>query len=521
MAVVRCPGKPPGWARMGDVKVAVLGDVGQSIYHVGDEAMTHAAIDELRGRGIDDIVVLTRNVQVSGRAFESEAVPTLTFPWPPRERSDFLRRVLAVAQDDRNAHAETDAILDFIEHLRQCDALLVAGGGNMNSLYGWLLYERVAAVRIARALGLRVVVSGQTLGPDLHGPDRDAARTLLESADLTGARESDSLQLMRDLAPDAAVRPCLDDASFMAVAGRENAPASRLESTGKAGDLPAGPYIAATISPGHGEVDREAYLSALASALDDASELTGHPVVFLPHMATPGEGDVDEHMHQDIAARMRSRRVVLLPIQDAYRTLDLTRDAALVITSRYHPVVFALEAGVPVVALVAEAYSDVRIRGALHNWGLENLALTLPSLLDGTLTEAVNDVWARRDVLSSYLAAARASRLDRHRQWWDDVASTLGGRTPDSVPASLEVHALPSFDPAWQARAAASALVFLPTAAASTMWRIENEHLRGEVEALAGERDDARDELSAWFESRSFKLARKVAAVASVTRRRR
>lgn len=502
---------------MDDVKVAVLGDVGQPIYHVGDEAMTHAAIDELQARGLDDVVVFTRDVGSSEAAFGAPAVPTLAFPWPPRERSDYLRRVLAVARDEPDALPAADPARDFIAHLRRCDALLIAGGGNMNSLYGWLLYERVAAARIARALGLQVVVSGQTLGPDLHGPDRDAARTLLEAAHLIGAREAPSLQLMRELAPGASVHACLDDASFLSDAGRKDAPAGGVH------DLPTDPYIAATFSPGHGEVDRDAYLSALAAALDEAADLTGHPVVFLPHMATPGRGDVDDHMHRDIAARMTSRQPVLLPIQDAHRTVELTRQAALVITSRYHPVVFALDAGVPVVAIAPDAYSDVRMRGALRNWGLDPLALTLPSLLDGTLARAVTDVWSRRDALASYLADIRASRLAQHRRWWDDVASALNGQAtgPGPVAEFSGVPAPPPLNPGWQAQAAASALSFLPTAAASTRWRIENEHLRGDLDAVAGERDSARDELSAWLGSRSFKLARKAAAVASVVRRRR
>lgn len=33
------------------MRVAILGDIGQHVYHVGDDAMTHAAVDELDARG--------------------------------------------------------------------------------------------------------------------------------------------------------------------------------------------------------------------------------------------------------------------------------------------------------------------------------------------------------------------------------------------------------------------------------------------------------------------------------------
>ena len=516
------------------MRAAVLGDVGQPVYHVGDEAMAHAAIDELRRRGVDDIVVLTRNVQESAAAFDAEAVPTLPFPWPPHERSDYLRRVLAAAEGDHSALPDSDPAQAFIAALGGCDALLVAGGGNLNSLYGWLLYERVAAVRIAKLLGLRVVVSGQTLGPDLHGPDEEAALSLLQAADLVGAREVTTLGLMRRLAGgDAPTRLCLDDASFMSGA-EGGASHTGIGAPDREDLLPAEPYLAVTFSPGHGEVDRETYVGALSAALDDAVRVTGCPVVFVPHMATPpshgtdagegeadadqqlmGRGDVDEHLHHDVAARMKSERVVLLPIQDARRTAMITERAAMVITSRYHPVVFALQAGVPVVALVPENYSDVRIRGALHNWGVANLALPLPCLIDGTLTQAIEDIWTRRAALTDYLADARRARQEWHHSWWDDVVSVLGGAPAPEELQLPEAGTPPPFAEEWQARSEAAGSVFLRTTAAVSGLRVENQHLHGQQELLLRQRDEAREELAAWMGSRSFSAVRKVAAAAA------
>ncbi|MER2137912.1 MAG: polysaccharide pyruvyl transferase family protein, partial [Arthrobacter sp.] len=62
------------------MKIAILGDVGQPVYHVGDEAMTHAAVAELRRRGFDDLLVLSRNPAESRRAFGADSAPTLLFP---------------------------------------------------------------------------------------------------------------------------------------------------------------------------------------------------------------------------------------------------------------------------------------------------------------------------------------------------------------------------------------------------------------------------------------------------------
>lgn len=509
------------------MKIAILGDVGQPVYHVGDEAMTHAAVDELRRRGFDDLLVLSRNPAESRRAFGTDSAPTLPFPWPPAERSGYLDRVLRAADGDASALPESDAAWQFIEVLRGCGALLVAGGGNMNSLYGWLLYERAAAVAVARRLGLRVVVAGQTLGPDLYGPDRDVAGDVLRNADLAGAREEPSLHLMQELAgAGAGIRHCLDDASFFASASRDSAEPHT------DANLPQDPFIAATFGPAHGETDRNAYLDALAGALDQAAAATGCSVVFLPHMATPrvplfGEGqadvsahrDVDEQMHQEIADRMASPSLVL-PIRSAARTAALTARAALVLTSRYHPVVFALDAAVPLVALAPEGYSDVRIRGALENWGAGKLALTLPSLFDGSFAEAAADVWKNRDAVTTYLQHTGDDRKTAFACWWDAVAATLNGQdaaTP--APQQERTAQFPGgLDGAWQERDAAHRRTFLPLASALSGLRIEQEHLHGSLAAAARERDDARSELQAWKNSRTFALLGKLDPLRQILR---
>lgn len=514
------------------MRIAILGDVGQPVYHVGDEAMTHAAVAELRRRGMGDLLVLSRNPNESRQAFGTDSARTLAFPWPPDQRADYFSRVVRAADGDTSVLPEQDQVWDLIAALRGCDALLIAGGGNMNSLYGWLLYERAAVAAVARILGLKVAIAGQTLGPDLFGADRETAGELLSAAELAGAREASSLRLMEAVSgATARVWSCLDDASFFATGSRDSL---------GVGQVPAnidGPFIAATFSPGHGEADHDAYLDALAGALDAAAEQTGCTVVFIPHMATPrvplfdgvepaGAGadpaDADELMHQKIAARMTSQRKVLLPIQNAVQSAALTSRAALVLTSRYHPVVFALDSGVPVLALAPENYSDVRMRGALENWGAGSLAMTLPSLFDGSFSAAVVDVWKNREAVSSFLLEAGAVQRPGFAAWWDAIASALAGKVqPESPAAQARVDFPAGLDTGWQRRDAAHAGTYLPTASALSGLRVEHEHLRAALAVAERERDDARGELQAWKDSRTFALLAKIAAVRSLLRGKR
>ncbi|MDN5571186.1 MAG: polysaccharide pyruvyl transferase family protein, partial [Propionibacteriaceae bacterium] len=198
------------------MRVAIQGDIGQPVYHVGDEAMVHAAIDKLSRRGVHDPVLFTRDVAHTRHYFGAgvEAVRTLAFPWPPADRERYLNEIKAVMAGEAAALPPHDQVFAVIETLRGVDALFIAGGGNLNSRYGWLLYERAAMAHIAVALGKQVVIGGQTLGPELSDADRGTLANLLGNASLVGLREDASLRLARALAPGhPALRPCFDDAS--------------------------------------------------------------------------------------------------------------------------------------------------------------------------------------------------------------------------------------------------------------------------------------------------------------------
>jgi hypothetical protein len=310
------------------------------------------------------------------------------------------------------------------------------------------------------------------------------------------------------------VASCLDDASFYA--GKA---AAKVEGVGVVDSLtPAGPYIAATFSGGHGPADRETYIKAAAAALDQAALVTGCSVVLLAHMSTPGLGDGDEAVHADIAAAM-STPVTAPPILSAEDTAALTARASMVITSRYHPVVFALDAGLPVVALACEDYSHARLNGALQNWGLGPLALTLPSLFDGTFGSAVEEAWKCRSDIAAHLKATRPVKAAEFARWWDRVSAALAGADVGAF-AGIDPNLEPG-DPAeefsfrgdWVGRDALNSAFFLPLSAETAELRVEREHLAGRLGAATRDADVAREELQRWLDSRSFALIRKLAPI--------
>src|SRR5699024_9719630 len=106
-----------------------------------------------------------------------------------------------------------DKMFGIIEQLRTVDAVVIGGGGSLTSRYGWLLDERLATALVARSLGLPVVLSGQSLGPELTPADRGSVRELLELCTLVGVRDAHSARLARELCPThPALVHTLDDA---------------------------------------------------------------------------------------------------------------------------------------------------------------------------------------------------------------------------------------------------------------------------------------------------------------------
>ncbi|GAA1337434.1 polysaccharide pyruvyl transferase family protein [Arthrobacter roseus] len=471
------------------MRIAVLGDVGQPIYHVGDEAMTHAAVHELEQRGLSDVVVLSRNPADSQQRFGCASAPSLPFPWSPLERESYFDAV--VTDDDGQEDARRLA-----GTLRTCDALLIAGGGNLNSMYGWLLFERAAVAATARKLGLPVVISGQTLGPTLVRRDRDVAAELVHNAVVFGAREASTLALGRELTDNNNVVPCLDDASFYATASQN-----------VQGQL-AGAYIAATFASGTGSMPPEMFIKHVAASLDHASRITGLPIVFLPHMAIEGAGDGDEAMHARIAQEMKSENVELRPITDAASTAALTAGASMVITSRYHPAVFATDALLPCVALAVEDYSEIRLRGTLANWGLGGFALSLPDLVGSAFKEAITEAWNRRTEIRDHLKAAHPALREHHDRWWDAVVRGLNGNAPEPP----QLPTIPELAPQGAWFSDVGTCIFLAQSAELAHLRAEREHLESQLEGQRRRADDARAELEGWFNSRSFKAIRTVAS---------
>ncbi|MHC6220043.1 polysaccharide pyruvyl transferase family protein [Arthrobacter sp. MMS24-S77] len=513
------------------LKILVQGDLGQVAYHVGDEAMAIAAADELRARLQAKIVLLTRDPGQTRDLYGMDAIDTLVFPWPPAERSNHLELVRRAARGDRTALPAHDSVWRVIDEVKSADGVLIAGGGNMNSLYGWLLYERAALGLIAKELGKPLVVSGQTFGPTLLPQDQQVLHELLDYSALVGARERSSYALgfQMGLGSEKLTR-VLDDASFLASPGSASpgsaSPGSASPESAGANDaawdgfeFPAGPFIAATFGPESWR-DGTRSLAELGKVLDRATELTGLPIYLIPHVGPLGQegGGGDHESHETVLAHSQSGRIHACPVLPAPAAAALTVAAELVLTNRYHPVVFGLAAGVPVVSLANDAYSDVRLHGAMDNWGVEDWALPLSSLAGGGFDRAVAEAWARRGEIREHLDSLRPRIRAVHENWWDAVASIFSATGTETAKGLGDVVTLES-DSEWARQAREQRVQFRALSGGIASLWTEWDDVRSQRDLLVPERNAALDERERILGSRSFRVASLLRRSAGVLRR--
>ena len=454
-------------------RVLVIGDIGQHTYHVGDEAMTIASAQALSEGGAA-VTLMTRDVGHSARyigaaAHEAgapyEYLPFFLFPWAPAERELTLAALESIlvelhANRERPSTAELVALpqvqalpevlhpleqtvermVEFADSIAAMDAIVVSGGGNLNSRYGWLLYERAAAVRAAEHAGVPVYVTGQSLGPVLNPEDAQVLERMLRTARSVTVREHSSLAWCRERGIDA--RLSVDDATdYLAASPARTLHYAEGVSAGQALDELPERYVCVTVNE-----CTEQQAQQIARLLDSMWREHGYVPVFLSHFGdpqNPESGDIQ--VHQCIAEQLSpSTPATLLPILHADQSVTVHRGTAFTLTSRYHPAVFSAAAGIPVLALVPDAFTQMRVGGALRQYGLGEFTLPLGMLAGGVpelmvaaaLRHAAVASNARRTELLEVLRAERAYLL----------AQILGSgkcAAPAPFPASEQTPALP------------------------------------------------------------------------------
>lgn len=395
------------------MKIVVMGDIGkQALYHVGDEAMTEAAIDLLRVRDPQaQITLVATDPEV---AEERYGLPSIArfgylFSWS-RGR---LEKTLTQATDA----PETFGALD--DAVRRADAVLIAGGGNMNSRFAYHLYERVSLKRLAERHDKPLFVTSQTVGPELLPRDEELLKELVDYATCFGSREASSQDLVLRLGGRAgAAVHTLDDAILLEARDEDRAALARLS-------LPPR-YVVAGLTSHQGTTSMtdEGYVAALATTLDALAVDLDADVLVAPHVGSFQEAEPvsDQLLATALQEASTTGRLRPLPLLTARQHIALTAQALLTVSTRYHPSVFGAAVQVPAVCIATSYYSSVRMRGSMANVGLEGYVI--PAAAWQAALPAMAEL-ARRDDYAAHMQAVMPGLIELQQAWWDAIVQAM------------------------------------------------------------------------------------------------
>lgn len=400
-------------------KVLLLGDIGwPHLYHLGDEAMTEAAINMLTSRGVDDITLVSAVADVSAERYGLPAVERIGFAssWSRRGLEATLEKVTSALEDGFTGH---EGVTAMIAAVAATDTVVIAGGGNMNSQYVHHLFERTALARIAAYLNKPLFVTSQTVGP-LRSADEPLVAEILNAAVCFGARDRATCDLLLGLGgdPDRIVHT-MDDAFLLAPQPEDSAYVEKLGLSQN--------RIVASIQPYAPDVGRneKEYFERLAATFDELSQRYDADVALVPHAGSfdPNVPKDDVSVNDAIAELAKSGRIKPLAMSTARQVIALTGTAMFSLSTRYHPVVFGSATSTPAFALVSNQFASVRMRGALENVGLETYAVPVDAWLEGPFLEIVEGGLRRGFI--EHASAVQAARLADQQAWWDALVSAL------------------------------------------------------------------------------------------------
>ena len=399
-------------------RILLIADIGgEEVRHIGDEAMLGANLDALRSLFPGaTFTVVAADPEWASRRYGVTAVPPFGFRRDPAASAE-RRSLLASLLESSERNATIDAVAN-------ADAVIVSGGGNLSSSWPDLLYERAALLQLAQRFGKPSVVLGQTIGPHLAEDERRLLAASLLHARFVGVRELPSAMLGVDLGiPHERLWYQFDDGLRV----DEPVWAAPDETT-----------IAVTIDP-QLRAAGKALFASFADQLRRLAETTGARLVLVPHAfggeASGQPSDLTEA--RLLAAKIGGSRVSVVGALDVEEARRAAAGASLIISSRYHPIVFGLIAGVPSLGVYGDDYCRIKLQGVLTHAGLERWTVTYDDIAAGALLEASLELWSVRDRIQKNLEGRAAAWRSECRERWAAVRSVLVGEVAPAPPATL------------------------------------------------------------------------------------
>ncbi len=415
-------------------RLVVVADVdGPGHYHLGDEAMLEANLRMFRQL----LPHIQFTVPSNDPAWTSTryGVESLSRRYLRPGHDGMSQLLPAQIADSVDLSRRCAAWLgdEIAKRVRDADGLVISGGGNLSETWPGLIWERVALLEVARAAGRPAVVLGQTLGPALSADQRHLLAASLPSCAWVGVRDESSATLALSLGvPADRLHQQLDDAFFLEPEPVTDDRAAALGRSLK-------PMILVTLDASFGGRARAHTLDLIAGQLDALVEGLAGTLVFAPHVGGADVPDAiaDAAAARALQARLRSPMIVL----DTWQPREmrwLVGEAALVISTRYHPLVFATASGTAALGIYTDAYTRTKLRGALAPADLQGWCISVADVERHALLPLAMELWYQRQAIQQRLIRLFSDAVSQERHRWTGICRAL-----DLEPEGFPVEAHP------------------------------------------------------------------------------
>lgn len=264
-----------------------------------------------------------------------------------------------------------------VNSIARLDCLINIGGGYYNS---WHVNERFypywAMLKIARKMGVPIIVSGLNIGP-LNPFDRWILGGVLRQAELVGVRDrNESFEELRQMGVEE--NRCYyssDDAWTLPayVVSRDEKRMAKFENEGK--------YVVLNVHRWRASgVTVRRVVEECAHVSNYLISRYGMRVAFISMCYHPS--DSDGALARRVAARCGvSAKVHVFPCGLQPQTLKhIVARSVLCITTRHHPFVFAISSGVPAVAISYDRYYNQKFAGVSFDAKSKNVVFQIEDL---------------------------------------------------------------------------------------------------------------------------------------------
>lgn len=253
----------------------------------------------------------------------------------------------------------------------------------------FVLWTKLYPLVIARRIGRPFYLMSQSVGPFESRVSRFMMKTILSGASGVFVREELSKDHLLQFLDSSVPITVVPDLAF-ALPSSSRRPI--------VANVPTGPksFIGVTVrhwdfSPQKGVEDADAldaYIDVMADSIDALGRKYGMPVVLLPQVIGPGDKGDDRRIAARVAEKVNTADVrVVVDDLSPGDIQALMAEAYVMVGTRLHSVIFALNGGIPVVAI--DYSGGFKARGIMRMVGGEHLVIPIQEVTEKRVLDAV------------------------------------------------------------------------------------------------------------------------------------